>query len=47
MIVIDDGSTNQIENILMNNGIPYIHLIHNLGIGKAVQTGYKYAYQNN
>lgn len=47
VIVINDGSTDQTENILMNNGIPHIHLIHNLGIGGAVQTGYKYAYQNN
>ena len=35
------------ENILKDNKIPHIKLINNLGIGGAVQTGYKYAYDNN
>ena len=31
----------------MENNIPVIPLIHNLGIGGAVQTGYKYALEND
>ena len=42
-IVINDGSTDQTEDILNNNSIPHICLINNLGIGGAVQTGYQYA----
>ena len=45
-IVINDGSRDNTENILDENNIPHITLIHNLGIGGAVQTGYKYAYEN-
>lgn len=47
VIVINDGSTDNTENILNENKIPHITLIHNLGIGGAVQTGYKYAFENN
>ncbi len=46
-IVINDGSTDNTEKILTENNINHIKLIHNLGIGGAVQTGYKYAYENN
>lgn len=46
-IVINDGSTDSTEQILLENKIKHIKLIHNLGIGGAVQTGYKYAYENN
>lgn len=46
-IVINDGSKDHTEEILKQNGIPHIRLIHNLGIGGAVQTGYKYALENN
>ena len=46
VIVINDGSTDNTVNILEKNNIPHINLIHNLGIGGAVQTGYKYAYEN-
>lgn len=42
-IVINDGSKDDTENILIKENIPHIKLIHNLGIGGAVQTGYKYA----
>lgn len=45
-IVINDGSTDSTGNILEKNSIPCIHLIKNLGIGGAVQTGYIYAYEN-
>lgn len=47
IIVINDGSTDKTLSILEKNNIPHINLIHNLGIGGAVQTGYKYAYNNN
>ena len=47
VIVINDCSTDSTKAILEKNNIPHINLIHNLGIGGAVQTGYKYAYENN
>lgn len=45
-IVINDGSLDNTELICRENNIPYITLVHNLGIGGAVQTGYKYALDN-
>ena len=47
LIVINDGSIDKTEEICIKNNIPHITLINNLGIGGAVQTGYKYAYNNN
>lgn len=47
IIVINDGSTDKTRKILEENNIPHINLIHNLGIGGGVQTGYKYAYYND
>lgn len=46
-IVINDGSTDKTKDILVENNIPAVHLIKNLGIGGAVQTGYIYAEQND
>ena len=46
-IVINDGSKDNTEKILDENNINHIDLIHNLGIGGAVQTGYQYALENN
>lgn len=46
-IVINDGSKDNTLRILKDNNIPHINLIHNLGIGGAVQTGYKYALEHN
>lgn len=46
-IIINDGSKDNTLNILKENNLNYVDLIHNLGIGGAVQTGYKYAYENN
>lgn len=46
-IVINDGSTDNTEQLLKENNIKHIELVNNLGIGGAVQTGYKYAYENN
>lgn len=45
-VVINDGSKDNTLKILKENHFNYINLIQNLGIGGAVQTGYKYAYQN-
>ena len=46
-IIINDGSKDKTEQICKDNNLPYISLVHNLGIGGAVQTGYKYAFDNN
>ena len=45
-IIIDDGSIDNTKEICIRNNIPHISLVHNLGIGGAVQTGYKYAFEN-
>ncbi|MFA5407242.1 MAG: glycosyltransferase family 2 protein [Bacilli bacterium] len=45
-IVINDGSTDETAQVCMENDINHINLVHNLGIGGAVQTGYKYALNN-
>ena len=42
-IIINDGSTDKTPGILDKNNYNYIDLPTNLGIGGAVQTGYKYA----
>ncbi|EOL47508.1 glycosyltransferase family 2 protein [Enterococcus caccae] len=42
-VVINDGSTDNEEEVLQENNINHIELVYNLGIGGAVQTGYKYA----
>lgn len=47
VIVINDGSTDSTEEVLVENKINHIKLINNLGIGGAVQTGYKYALEND
>ena len=46
-IVINDCSTDKTKKILEDNNISHINLVHNLGIGGAVQTGYKWAYMND
>lgn len=46
-IIINDGSSDDTEKICIKNNFNYISLIQNLGIGGAVQTGYKYALDNN
>lgn len=47
VIVINDGSVDNTDKILKENKIPHVSLIGNLGIGGAVQTGYKYAKEND
>lgn len=46
-IVINDGSTDRTLEICKKNNYNVINLINNLGIGGAVQTGYKWASMNN
>lgn len=46
-IVINDGSKDNTLKVCKENNINVISLINNLGIGGAVQTGYKYAYYND
>lgn len=46
-VVIDDGSTDRTKIICKDENYNYISLPMNLGIGGAVQTGYKYAYKFN
>lgn len=46
-IVVNDGSTDNTQKILADNNYPFINLPFNLGIGGAMQTGYKYAYHND
>ena len=45
-VVINDCSKDDTLKILVDNKIPYISLPLNLGIGGCVQTGYRYALQN-
>lgn len=45
-VVINDGSTDNTLKILQENNLNHVNLIENLGIGGAVQTGYKYAYEH-
>ena len=44
-IVINDCSKDNTEEVCRQNGINYVSLPVNLGIGGAVQTGYLYAYK--
>jgi len=46
-IVINDGSKDNTLEVCRQNKFNVIPLIENLGIGGAVQTGYKYAFKNN
>jgi len=44
-IVVNDGSSDDTARILDREGIPHLDLPINLGIGGAMQTGYRYAYR--
>ncbi len=46
-VVINDGSCDNTKKVCIENNFNLIDLPFNLGIGGAVQTGYKYAYYNN
>ena len=43
IVVVNDGSTDATEAVAKAHGAGVIDLPHNLGIGGAMQTGYKYA----
>lgn len=45
-IIINDGSIDNTEQVLIDNNYNHVNLSFNLGIGGAVQTGYKYALEN-
>ncbi|MCL2627440.1 MAG: glycosyltransferase family 2 protein [Oscillospiraceae bacterium] len=47
IIVINDCSTDDSKSILQKGNIPHLNLPINLGIGGAVQTGYRFAIRNN
>lgn len=46
IVVVDDASTDQTAQVAGSHGIPVLRLPANLGIGGAVQTGFKYAVRN-
>lgn len=46
-VVINDGSTDKTKQILEDNHFNAVNLVMNLGIGGAVQTGYKYALEHD
>ncbi len=43
VVVINDGSTDETSLVAKGNGVTVIDLPYNLGIGAAMQTGYRYA----
>ncbi len=43
VVVIDDGSVDATASVVRGLGVPLLSLTTNLGIGGAVQTGFKYA----
>lgn len=46
-VIINDGSTDKTEEVCINAGYQVLNLPINMGIGGAVQTGYRYAKKNN
>ena len=47
VIVINDGSKDNTEKIVKECGKECINMVYNVGYAMAVQTGLKYAFQNN
>lgn len=45
-LVINDSSTDNTREVLKQNGVEFLDLPVNLGIGGGVQAGYLYAYEN-
>jgi hypothetical protein len=46
ILVINDGSSDNTEEIVRQSGVLFVSLPLNLGIGGAVQTGFRYAFEN-
>jgi len=46
ILIIDDGSTDATVEVARSNNVPVVSLPFNLGIGGAVQTGFKFALRN-
>jgi glycosyltransferase involved in cell wall biosynthesis len=46
VVVVDDGSLDRTAEVAEASGARVLRLPFNLGIGGAVQTGYRYAYEN-
>lgn len=46
VVVVDDASTDRTASVAQELGVPVLRLAANLGIGGAVQTGFKYAVRN-
>lgn len=46
VVVVDDASTDRTAQVASSHGVPVLRLAANLGIGGAVQTGFKYAVYN-
>ena len=46
-LVINDGSTDHTQSICNSNKYQVVNLAINMGIGGAVQTGYRYAWDNH
>jgi glycosyltransferase involved in cell wall biosynthesis len=47
IVVVSDGSTDRTAEVAESNGAHALRLPFNLGIGGAVQTGFRYAYEND
>lgn len=46
-LIVNDGSRDNTLDIIQKNNFSYISLPMNYGLSSAVQTGFKYAYQND
>jgi len=47
IVVVNDGSTDSTTEKAESRGVTVIELPYNMGIGASVQTGYKYAFEND
>lgn len=46
-VIVNDGSDDQTKKVCQDRGYEVLHLPVNMGIGGAVQTGYRYAMDND
>ena len=46
VVVIDDGSTDATAQVALDCGVELLRLPYHLGLGGAVQTGYRFAFQH-